>query len=278
MLELLDSISDRVLRTLGARSLVIPTTSGTVHAYQAAGPGERTFVLLHGMGTTATSYTGLFRGIRARARRVLLVDLPGHGRSVLKGSYLSVASLSAGIREALDEMVGYAEPTVLFGTSLGGAAALRYALDRPERVAQLVLVSPGGAPLSDRDFEDLRRRFALRTEEDARRFFALLMHDPPFYMRLFERGLVTQIGRPFIQRFLAEVRPEDFFKKEEVSTLRVPAMVIWGKNDRILPRSGLAFYREAMPSGTVFEEPDALGHSPHVEQPEFLLRRLLAYA
>lgn len=278
MLELLDTISDRLLRVFGASSLVIPTSAGTVHAYDARGPGDRTFVLLHGMGTTATSYTGLFWGIRAKAKRILLVDLPGHGRSVLNSSYLSVASLSAGIREALDEMLGFGERVVLFGTSLGGAAALRYALDRPERVGRLVLVSPGGAPLTNEDLDCLRDRFALRTQKDARRFFALLMHEPPLYMRLFERGLVTQLGRPVIQRFLSDVRPDDCFTKEEVGALSVPTLVIWGKEDRILPRSALAFYREALPPTTVFEEPALLGHSPHVERPSLLLRRLLSFA
>ncbi|MBL9028396.1 MAG: alpha/beta hydrolase [Myxococcales bacterium] len=276
MLELVDALSDRLLRSFGARSLVIPTSAGSVHAYDATGPGERTFVLLHGMGTTATSYTGIFLGLRPHARRVVLVDLPGHGRSVLGESFLSVAALGDGIREALDGILWEEERFVLFGTSLGGAAALRYALDRPKRIAKLILVSPGGAPLSEEDFLALRRRFDVRTAEDARRFFSLLMHDPPLYFRLFEKGLVSQLGRPFIQRFLAEVSPDDFFKKEELASLRVPTLVIWGKRDRILPRSSLAFYRDALPEGTVFEEPDALGHSPHVEQPGFLMKRLLA--
>ena len=278
MLELFEAVSDGVLRCFGARSLVAQTSAGTVHAYDAKGTGAQTFVLLHGMGTAATSYTGLFFALRPHARRVLLLDLPGHGRSVLDGGSLSAATLADGIREALDGMLWEEERVVLFGTSLGGAAALRYALDRSPRVSRLVLVSPGGAPLSPGDLDELRRRFDVKTTADARRFFTLLMRNPPLYFRLFEKGLAAQLGRPFIQRFLAGVSSDDFFKKEELAALSVPTLVIWGKDDRILPRSSLDFYRTALPAGTRFEEPEALGHSPHVERPGFLVERLVSDA
>jgi pimeloyl-ACP methyl ester carboxylesterase len=278
VLTLLDNVSDRVLRRLGAQSRILETSAGTVHAYDATGPGKHTFVLLHGMGTTATSYTGLFRGLRAAAKRLLLLDLPGHGRSATTDRRLSVARLSAGVREALDALLGGSDPVVLFGTSLGGAAALGYALERPEHLRALILVSPGGAPLTPHDFDALRRRFDLKSRADARRFFAELMHEPPWYTRLLERGLVTQLGQPAVRSFLGSLAQEDFFTEEQVGKLAVPTLVIWGKSDRILPRSGLEFYRRALPPGTRFEEPDGIGHSPHVERPGYLIERIRSFA
>jgi pimeloyl-ACP methyl ester carboxylesterase len=275
VLSVVDRISHGVLRALGAKSLRISTGAGQVHGYEIEGRGEGCFALIHGMGTTATSYTPVVRRLKARARRVVLLDLPGHGRSDDLPGGLDPQSLATGVREGLDAMLGPRGKHVVLGTSLGGAAALGYALERPEHVRALVLASPAGAPLTEDDLVELRARFDLRTRADARRFFQELLHAPPFYLRMMERGLVTQLSRPVVQRFLASLDDAEFFSEERVGKLAVPATVLWGKSDRILPRSGLAFYRRALPAGSVFEELEGIGHSPHLERPDLVADRLL---
>lgn len=275
MLALLEKVSHGVLRTSGALSHWIPTSVGRIHVYELAGTGTGTFVLLHGMGATATAYTILARRLRKHAKRVLLVDLPGHGRSSEPPRGLDVTGLGAGLKEALDGLLEPHERAVVLGNSLGGAAALRYALGSPERVGALVLTSPAGAPLSDEEQAAIRRTFALRSREDARRFFQELLHAPPWYVRALEASLVELLGRPFIQTFLDAVRPEDFFTEEELARLDAPVMLLWGRSDRILPRSILDFYRRALPPTAQLEEIDAVGHSLHMERPGLLLRRLL---
>ncbi len=275
---MIDQLSHGILRSLGARSRVVSTSEGDVHAYDGAGRGAGTFVLLHGLGASATAYTQVFGLLRKRAARVLMPDLPGHGRSGAARGQLSVGALGASLREALDQLLQPEERATVLGCSLGGAAALGYALDRPERVRALVLASPGGAPPSEQELAELRARFDLRTREDARRFFAALIHRPPFYMRLLEKGLIDQLQQPTVQGFLSAVKLEDFYTEERVASLAPPATVIWGKSDRVLPKTGLEFFRRAMPPGTMFLEPDRLGHSPHLECPDLLVRHLLEAA
>jgi pimeloyl-ACP methyl ester carboxylesterase len=205
-----------------------------------------------------------------------LLELPGHGRSSEPSSGLDKQSLESGVRESLDALIVAPEKVVVLGTSLGGAAALGYALDRPARVRALVLASPAGAPLEPSDLAELRARFDLRTRADARRFFAELMHAPPFYLRALEKGLVTQLSRPLVRGFLASLDAADFFSEERMAKLEPPTLVLWGKSDRILPRSGLAFYRRALPAGTRFEELEGIGHSPHFEKPGLVADRLIS--
>jgi pimeloyl-ACP methyl ester carboxylesterase len=275
VLALIEKVSHGVLRTSGAKSVWLTTDAGRIHVYELEGRGFGTFVLLHGMGATATAYTLLARRLRPHARRVLLVDLPGHGRSSEPPGGLDVAGLGAGLRQALDRLLAPHERAVVLGNSLGGAAALRYALSSPERVGALVLTSPAGAPLTDEEQAALRRTFALRTRADARRFLEGLVHAPPWYFRALEASLVEQLGRPFIQTFLATVRPDDFFSEEELGALRAPVTLLWGRSDGILPRSVLEFYRRALPSTARLEELDAVGHSLHMERPGVLLWHLL---
>lgn len=275
MLAALELVSHGYLRALGAANREVETRHGRVHAYELRGSGEGRFVLLHGMGAAATAYVAVARRLRREARRVQLVDLPGHGRSEALPGRLDVETLSTALREALDSLIDEREPVVMLGTSLGGAAALGYALERPTRVRGLLLASPAGAPIGEHDLSELRARFALRSRSDARRFFSELLHAPPWYMRALEPGLMRQLGDARVQGFLENLEAGDVFPSAALAGLAPPTVVLWGKSDRILPRSGLTYFRRILPAGTRFEEPEGLGHSPHFEQPGLVVRELL---
>jgi pimeloyl-ACP methyl ester carboxylesterase len=100
-------------------------------------------VLLHGLlvGSLATWYFTAAPAL-ARAHRLLLYDLRGHGRSDRPPRGYDVATLAADLASLAD---GFDPgPLSLAGHSYGALVALRFALDRPGRVARLALVE---APL-----------------------------------------------------------------------------------------------------------------------------------
>jgi 4,5:9,10-diseco-3-hydroxy-5,9,17-trioxoandrosta-1(10),2-diene-4-oate hydrolase len=102
-------------------------------------------VMLHGGGPGASGVSNYSRNIDALAQRfrVIIPDMPGYGRSV-KGVDQSdpFGYLANMIRGLLDELG--IDAVHLVGNSYGGAAALRLALDAPDRVRKLVLMGPGG--------------------------------------------------------------------------------------------------------------------------------------
>lgn len=275
MLAFIERMSDAALRLSGARSVFASTDGGRVHAYEMRGRGEGRFVLLHGMGATATSYVAVARQLLPFARSILLPELPGHGRSD-KPARLDRHTLANGMMQALDQWI--TEPSVFLGTSLGGATALGVAIERPRMVKALVLASPAGAPLSDEELDALRHRFDLRTRQDARRFFEHLLHRPPAFFRLLEGGLQEQLGSETVQGFLHSISHEDFLKPEDLRAIACPIHVIWGRSDRILPRSSLEVLRATLPPSTVFEEPAEVGHSPHLEVPRAVAERMRSMA
>jgi pimeloyl-ACP methyl ester carboxylesterase len=107
---------------------------------QTVGASGPPVVLLHGLliGSLAAWYFAVAPEL-ARDRRVLMYDLRGHGMSpVAHGSY----GLRAQTRD-LGRVVDRFAPDVpvsLVGHSAGGAIALRYALDHPDKVARVVVV------------------------------------------------------------------------------------------------------------------------------------------
>ncbi|MBL8608952.1 MAG: alpha/beta fold hydrolase, partial [Myxococcales bacterium] len=136
---------------LGRRGVVskdVDTPLGRVHTYEVKGRGELAQTcILHGYGSAATAFGPLILRLARHSRGVIAPELPGHGFSEIPGARLDTEGLFAAMRHALDELLP--EPSIVLGNSLGGAVALRYAIERPERVKALVLVSPAGAPMED---------------------------------------------------------------------------------------------------------------------------------
>jgi pimeloyl-ACP methyl ester carboxylesterase len=78
----------------------------------------------------------------ARGRRVLALDWPGHGESPLPVTPLRAAQFGDLLIEFADRLD--LTNAVIVGNSVGGYAACRLALERPERVAGVVLINTGG--------------------------------------------------------------------------------------------------------------------------------------
>lgn len=106
-------------------------------------------LLLHGGGPGASGLSNYSRNVEALARHfhVLVPDLPGYGRSskdIDAGNpFGDAAAALVGLLDALE-----IESAHVVGNSLGGAVALRLALDHPDRVGRLVLMGPGGIGVS----------------------------------------------------------------------------------------------------------------------------------
>jgi 3-oxoadipate enol-lactonase len=95
-------------------------------------------VLLCSIGTTIDMWAPQRRALAAD-RPVISIDTRGHGDSPVPSGPYSVADLAGDVRETLD-VLGIRRAAVA-GVSLGGAVAQRLALDDPDRVAALVLIS-----------------------------------------------------------------------------------------------------------------------------------------
>ena len=112
---------------------------GALVAYAAAGSGE-TVLLLHSSAGSSAQWRTLTEILQARWR-VLAPDLHGYGQT---GQRPGPASPGLADAAALADAIlaDSAERIHLVGHSYGGAVALRFAVDRPERVLSLTLIEP----------------------------------------------------------------------------------------------------------------------------------------
>jgi pimeloyl-ACP methyl ester carboxylesterase len=118
-------------------------------------------VLAHGLSATRRYVVMGSNGLRRAGHRVIAYDARGHGSSspAPTPAGYRYEELCADLLALLDELE--IERAVLAGSSMGAHTILRVALDVPERVAGLVVITPAYDPVAFDDEARLRRMDAL---------------------------------------------------------------------------------------------------------------------
>ncbi len=272
------------MTTLAERGRHLELGSGRrVHVLEA---GDGTPVLfLHGSGTDARSLLPLLPhldGVQAVA-----VDRPGFGLSDpvrVPRERFRVAAV-AFVEEVLDEL-GLERPA-LAGNSMGGTWALWYALARPERVRQLVLI--GSAPLlpGTRAPAPLRLMatpvvgaLLSRVKPNAKAVVRLMSamgeketiaRHPVLLATLVATGRDPDAAAANRAELRAVLGPLGFrgaacVRPEELRRVQVPTLLIWGDRDPVATVEAARVTAELIPQARLAELPG--GHVPYLGSPE----------
>ncbi len=198
--------------------------------YEEHGAGDP-LVLLHGGLGSVEMFASVLPALAA-ARRVIALDLAGHGRTADIDRPLRPELLADDVA-ALIERLG-AGPADVLGYSLGGAAALRLAVQRPALVRRLVLVSipcrrGGNFP------EVLAAMDAMGPE------LAEPMKQSPAY-ELYSRIAPDPGAWGTLVAKTTELLKADFDWSEDVAALPMPVMLVFADTDSVRPEHVAEFY------------------------------------
>jgi len=139
------AIYDQVLSRwpAGHETRMITTRFGATHVIVCGNRSNPPLVLLHGSGSNSTiCWTGYVSNYCTR-RCVYAVDIPGEpGRSEERRFPWNDGSFTLWLDDLFNGL--HIEKAMVSGMSLGAWASVRYAIDRPDRVEKIALISPGG--------------------------------------------------------------------------------------------------------------------------------------
>lgn len=262
--------------------------------YLTAGEGTP-LVLLHGTAIDAATLSyGPSLPELATRHRVVALDWPGYGASERPRVAMTVQDHVASLAVVLDAL-GF-DRVHLAGFSMGGAAALGFALEAPEKVASLTMIGSYGlddslpvpllpylalrAPALRRGVVwGLRRsrlltRLVLRTIvfADPGRVTADLVADVHRHLR------APEAERSFVAWLRGELRPWKLGTSfaDRLDALTVPTLLLHGREDRVVPWRKALRASERIDDARLVVVPGC-GHWVMREAPETFRRELLAF-
>jgi len=278
VMPLVERLARRTLHRRGVESGHFASSVGRLHYYESRGDGALPpIVIIHGFGASATSYAPVIARLSPHTRRLLAPEAPGHGFSRAVRSGLSADDSFAAVAELLDHHLE--EPAIIFGNSLGGAMAVRYALASPQRVRGLILSSPAGAPMDPDERRAVVRSFTVGNLREATDLLGRLYNRAPWFAPLLSPDLLRHFADPIVRGLLESLGRQEFLTADELGAIAAPTLLLWGRGERLLPNAGLDFFRRHLPAHLAeIEQPADFGHCPYLDRPRQLAERIAAFA
>jgi pimeloyl-ACP methyl ester carboxylesterase len=227
--------------------------------YLEGGSGKP-LVLVHGLAARGEDWLALAPALERAGYKIYALDLLGYGRSDRPDVDYSIALESDILRQFIESQ--HLQQPDLAGWSMGGWIAAKFAVDNPGRVHRLILLDSAGLRFDAVNAAALRPK----TEADLARMMQVLtphpMHVPAFYARDFLRHFAQEdwiVGRALKSMYTGK----DLLDGKLVA-VKVPVLLVWGKDDVLTPPSIGEQMRQQMPQAILYLV-DGCGHLAPVE-------------
>jgi pimeloyl-ACP methyl ester carboxylesterase len=238
-------------------------------SYDVAGHGPLV-VLVPGMGDLRGAYRFLAPALRDAGYRVACTDLRGHGESDASFGSYGDGETAGDVAALIDELGG---PAVVVGNSMGAAAAVLTAAERPELVCGLVLVGPFVRNGSVSAIQRVLLRVAMARPWAAASW---KMYLPKLYAGRkpadfdeYRAGVVASLRRRgYAKAFSLTTRTSHDGSEARLADVSAPVMVVMGEQDPDFPdpKAEADWIAQAL-HGEVVMVPEA-GHYPQSQRPD----------
>ncbi len=235
--------------------------------------GAPPVILLHGFGASLDTWDPWAAAL-SQNYRVIRFDLPGFGLTGPDPSGDYTDQRTVLVLAALMDRLGVARAN-LIGNSLGGKIAWNFAVEYPERVEKLILISPDGFASPGFEYGKkpnlpfvlrllpyvmprpmLRMNLAVAYADKSKLSAATLTRYDDMMRAPGDRAaMLDRMQQVMLQN------PEPLLRR-----IQAPTLILWGEQDGMIPFSNSADYMRDIPHATLVALP-ALGHVPFEEAP-----------
>jgi pimeloyl-ACP methyl ester carboxylesterase len=210
-------------------SLGFAAVNGIRMYHEIYGEGEP-LVLIHGGLTTIDEMEGWVQPL-AKTRRVIVVEMQGHGRTADTDRPMSFPTMGEDIAALLDHLkIPKAD---LVGHSFGGASVLRAAIQHPDRVRRLVVISSPSAksgwfPEARRGMSQVSAAMAENMMQTPTGRFSQQWPDPQRFSRFLDK--------------MGKMLGEDYDWSAEIAKLEMPVLLVFADNDSVSQKHIAEFF------------------------------------
>jgi pimeloyl-ACP methyl ester carboxylesterase len=282
--QLSEPTSIALAQSIQSQALATPLSPEAITTtYVHQGSGGIPILLVHGFDSSILEFRRLLP-LLARKNETWAMDLLGFGFTDRQPDIAySPVAIKTHLYFFWKTLIN--QPVILVGASMGGAAAIDFALTYPQVVQKLVLIDSaglkGGSALSKLTFAPLYSLAAefLRNPKVRNRICrnayknpslisndALLCGDLHLKMPNWNKALIA----------FTKSGGYSGFKFNQLAQIRQPTLILWGDTDKILGTGDAQKFKKAIPQSQQIWIKDS-GHIPHLEQPEITAQHILDF-
>lgn len=251
--------------------------------YVRQGSGGTPILLLHGFDSSIFEFRRLLPQLSTQ-NETWTVDLLGFGFTErLAGIPFSPAAIKTHLYYFWRTLIN--QPVILVGASMGGAAAIDFALDYPQTVQKLVLIDSAGYVTPPKigkyligpigylatgflSNQKIRQRISLNAYYD--KSFASLDAQTCAALHLKSKG--------WHQALIAFTKSGGYASfGDKLSHITQPTLILWGEYDEILGTTDAYKFKDAIANSQLIWIKNC-GHVPHLEQPQVTAQDILNVA
>lgn len=227
--------------------------------YAIAGEG-RPIVVLHGLMGGLSNFQGVFNYFPENGYKVVIPELPIYDLSLIN---TNVGNLAKFLKEFLDHMS--LKDVILVGNSLGGHIGLVFTKMYPEYVDGLVLTGSSGLYESGMGESYPKRGDYEYIKQKAQNVF----YDPNVATKeMVDEVYNTVNDRRRVIKTLAIAKSAIRHNMaKDLPNIKIPACIIWGKDDIVTPPSVGEDFHKLLPNSTLYWI-DKCGHAAMMEHPD----------
>jgi pyruvate dehydrogenase E2 component (dihydrolipoamide acetyltransferase) len=222
-------------------------------------------LFIHGFGGDLDNWLFNLDAL-AEKNRVFALDLPGHGQSTPKVPGTTLADLARFVGKFMDAVP--LEKAHLVGHSMGGGIAAQMAVDQPERVESVSLISPAG--FGDEVNNAYTEGFVqAESRRELKPVVELLFANPELVSRQMLDDLLKYKRLDGVGDALTSLNGGLFAGGRQgaqpvgkLAATGKPVLVIWGGKDQIIP----AAHAKNAPEGATVRVFDDAGHMSQMEK------------
>lgn len=274
----------------------------TVHLRDEGPRDAPAIVLLHGSNADLHTWEPWARALRGQYR-VIRFDQVGHGLTGPDPAHdYSRDNYVEDILQVADAL-GLGQ-FILGGNSMGGKHALAFAIAHPERLTGLVLVDGSGGPMLRIEGDRVTDKVETRKNSGGGNIGFRIAQTPGINLiveQITPRSLIAAsleqsvsvksvASEAAVDRYWELLRypgnrratlkrfgyPYDPLSEAAIAGVRVPTLILWGEEDRLIPVEAGRWLAKTMPVNRLVVYP-GIGHLPHEEAPEATLGDLVPW-